>query len=233
MSDKNNGADYEVGYGKPPKKNQFKKGQSGNRKGRPPGAKNKGPATDKQLADIVRKEAYREVNVKEGDKEVTLTMAELIVRSMATNAGKGDHASQKTFSRMLEVTEAEKNRFKRELFDAAIEYKIYWSNELEYCRKNGLEPPELKLHPDHVHVDLDTLEVSVREPLSPEQQENYWWIRREYKKFSDELRSSRDELRNETDPEVKKMIRNEITFFQRLLNRFEEIQPWLKELRYP
>ena len=27
--------DYEVGYGRPPKKTQFKKGQSGNPKGRP------------------------------------------------------------------------------------------------------------------------------------------------------------------------------------------------------
>lgn len=32
--------DYEIGYGKPPKKHQFKKGQSGNAKGRPKGSKN-------------------------------------------------------------------------------------------------------------------------------------------------------------------------------------------------
>ncbi len=32
--------DYEVGYGKPPRHNRFTKGQSGNPRGRPPGAKN-------------------------------------------------------------------------------------------------------------------------------------------------------------------------------------------------
>lgn len=34
------GEKYEVGYGKPPKKNQFKRGFSGNNKGRPKGSKN-------------------------------------------------------------------------------------------------------------------------------------------------------------------------------------------------
>jgi hypothetical protein len=32
--------DYEVGYGKPPRHTRFVKGQSGNPRGRPPGAKN-------------------------------------------------------------------------------------------------------------------------------------------------------------------------------------------------
>lgn len=42
MSDDNEGKadDYDVGYGKPPKHTRFKKGQSGNPKGKPKGHKN-------------------------------------------------------------------------------------------------------------------------------------------------------------------------------------------------
>ena len=36
----NKAGDYEVGFGKPPKATQFKKGQSGNPKGKPKGQKN-------------------------------------------------------------------------------------------------------------------------------------------------------------------------------------------------
>lgn len=40
MTNKKDDDDYEVGYKKPPKHSQFKKGQSGNSKGRPKGSKN-------------------------------------------------------------------------------------------------------------------------------------------------------------------------------------------------
>ena len=46
--------DYDVGYGKPPKKNQFQKGQSGNPKGRPKGATSFGLAVRKQLSEKVQ-----------------------------------------------------------------------------------------------------------------------------------------------------------------------------------
>jgi hypothetical protein len=36
VSDEMDDDDYKVGYGRPPLRTRFKKGQSGNRKGRPP-----------------------------------------------------------------------------------------------------------------------------------------------------------------------------------------------------
>src|ERR1700758_304848 len=45
--------DYEIGYGKPPPRTRFKKGQSGNPRGRPPGAKNLKTLLSEALNEMV------------------------------------------------------------------------------------------------------------------------------------------------------------------------------------
>jgi hypothetical protein len=72
--------DYEVGYGKPPKASRFAPGQSGNRRGRPKGARNKalGPK-EERLAEIILGEAYRPVKMNDGKKRVTMPVIEAMV----------------------------------------------------------------------------------------------------------------------------------------------------------
>jgi Family of unknown function (DUF5681) len=70
-------SDYEVGHGKPPKSTQFKKGQSGNPKGRPKGSKN--------FATVYHKVGREFVTVKENGRTRRLTKQEAIARRF-TNA---------------------------------------------------------------------------------------------------------------------------------------------------
>jgi Family of unknown function (DUF5681) len=74
--------DYNVGYGKPPKRSRFKPGTSGNPRGRPKGTKN--------LRTIVRDTLFEKVKVTEGGKVRTMNRVEAIMTGMVAKALKGD-----------------------------------------------------------------------------------------------------------------------------------------------
>jgi hypothetical protein len=74
--------DYEVGYGKPPKDSQFKKGESGNPKGRTKNTRNF--KTD--LTKILEKP----ISVREGDRKFRVSGQEGMLMSLMSNCLKGD-----------------------------------------------------------------------------------------------------------------------------------------------
>ena len=63
--------DYEVGYGKPPISSRFKKGECGNRKGRPKGVKN--------AATILEERLNRMIEIRENGKSRKITALEGIL----------------------------------------------------------------------------------------------------------------------------------------------------------
>ena len=65
-------ASYSVGYGKPPIKHQFKPGQSGNRNGRPKGAKNT-PTLMHEMLDRKIEIRIKGINRKVSIREAILT----------------------------------------------------------------------------------------------------------------------------------------------------------------
>jgi hypothetical protein len=85
MNNDNREGGYEIGYGKPPRHTRFEKGQSGNSRGRPRGAKN---------FTTVAEEALREpVMIKENGRRKRATKMEVIFKQLVNKAAKGDHRS--------------------------------------------------------------------------------------------------------------------------------------------
>lgn len=74
--------DYDVGYRRPPKATQFKKGESGNPKGRPKGSRS--------LEKVVVDELKVKITVNENGRSKKVKKAEAIAKQMVNKAMTGD-----------------------------------------------------------------------------------------------------------------------------------------------
>jgi hypothetical protein len=84
---------YEVGYRKPPASRQFKKGTSGNPKGRPKGSRN--------FLTLLEQELGQNVVVTENGKKKRMTRLQAMVKRMVAAALQGDPKSQLTLIEVM------------------------------------------------------------------------------------------------------------------------------------
>jgi hypothetical protein len=97
MSRKAGSADYEIGYRRPPKEHQFKKGESGNRKGRPKG--------ERSFPALVAKALNERVMVQEGGQRKKVKKVEAAAKHLANKAASGDFRSIKLLIALRESAE--------------------------------------------------------------------------------------------------------------------------------
>jgi hypothetical protein len=160
---------YAVGYAKPPSETRYKPGQSGNPKGRPKGKRKpvRHPP-DERLKEIILGEAYRAIKVNDGDKQVTVPMAQAIMRSLAVTAAKGNTRAQRLFAELLGSSETSNKRAHDEWLETAITYKQDWEDELDRRKHFNITAPTPIPHPDDVIINLRIGTVSIHGPMTKE-----------------------------------------------------------------
>lgn len=93
---------YEVGYGKPPRANQFQAGRSGNPKGR--------PKAERNFIKLVENALQRTVTVQVGGKRRRMTQMEAMAEKVVLDALKGDPKARAQVLAMLEKKALVDNR---------------------------------------------------------------------------------------------------------------------------
>jgi hypothetical protein len=211
---------YDVGYRKPPTGGQFKAGQSGNPKGRPRGARNKTPALyEERLKSIILAEAYRRIRVNEGKRQKLIPMAVAIVRSVAVNAARGDHRSQRLFAEMLSETEHSDKQAYDDYARTMIEYKIDWQIELERRAQTEETGPEPVPHPDDIEIDFKTGRVSINGPFSKEDKARWDKLYGRVEECDRTIEECSAELRRCKNEGMRKVLEDEIRYEQNLRDK--------------
>ena len=99
--------DYPVGYARPPERSRFRKGQSGNPRGRPKGRKREVPFIG--LKEAFRNAMSQPLSMTLDGARVTTTRDEAIVHRVIAEALRGDHRAMKLcLAHMLEFGTGER-----------------------------------------------------------------------------------------------------------------------------
>jgi len=88
---------YDVGFGKPPKQNQFREGISGNPKGRPKGRRN--------LATILERVLQEKILINENGVRKTITKFEAALKQLVNRAASGDLAAMRQLAALAGAAE--------------------------------------------------------------------------------------------------------------------------------
>ncbi len=218
-------ANYEIGFGKPPAGTRFTPGQSGNPKGRPRGSKNKRPAlNDERLKGIILEEAYRNITVRDGHRNVSVPMAQAVVRSMAVNAAKGQHRAQRLFAEILSSTERQNKALADAWLGTAIEYKVEWERELHRREMLGITdlPPPLP-HPDQVKINMSTGLAHIEGPATKDQVGEVEMWRDRQRMFEEELEATLRALKRARKPERIAILQEEKEQVEQVLEVIESL----------
>jgi hypothetical protein len=133
--------EYKVGPGRPPKEHQYKRGVSGN----PKGAKRKPPPIELDLKAALERALDRKAQLKQGEREQTVTMAVAGIEQLVAQYAKGDRHAR------------------RDLIYLADKLGVDLLAGQTKALENALSPPNEAILGAYVHRQFDT--ARRREPV--------------------------------------------------------------------
>jgi hypothetical protein len=142
---KTQSASCDVGYGKPPRHTQFRKGQSGNPGGRPRGE----PV--ERLKALTLQEAYRAVVIMEDGRAQPVSALQAILRSQIELAMKGNIRAQRDI--LTAVRTFERQDAEAAAMDACVEGLVQQAADLEEAIKAAKRAaPRVELEMSYVEA---------------------------------------------------------------------------------
>lgn len=164
-------ADDDVGYCRPPKSGQFKKGHSGNLRGRPrkPTIISAAAFADSTFDRSLIEEMERPVVIRDGDKSEKATLVRAGIRSLSVKAAKGDVPSFKEIMKERHRIEIRRQTEWEVNVRFTLEYKQDMNERMRLEKKRGEVGPEIVPHPDDIEINFEKREIEFNGPITREQ----------------------------------------------------------------
>ncbi|HEY6767707.1 MAG TPA: DUF5681 domain-containing protein [Candidatus Sulfotelmatobacter sp.] len=132
---------YEIGYKKPPSHTRFKRGTSGNAKGRPKGSRN--------FATVFEQELKARIEVTENGKRKRISKREAIAKQTVNRAAAGDYKATATLLNEARLQETQNQFPLAQTLTVGTEDQMVMDNILKRIRQSQtpcfdgslLEPP--------------------------------------------------------------------------------------------
>jgi len=125
---------------------------------------------DIPLARMTLEEAARPVQVRVGDKVVKIPAYQAGVRATINNAARGSNPAMRNAHIILSHAQAQARAELEERINAAVAYKEAASARAHYCKRRGIRF-DWDIHPNDVHIDLNTGEVFIAGTMNQDERE--------------------------------------------------------------
>lgn len=215
-------------YRNPPVEHRFRKGVSGNPRGRP--RRNRafvsteiggrpGIGFEDRIKSLAIEEAYRLITIRKGDRTERIPVIQAILRKVAVAAANGNTRAQQNYLNLLIGAEADRRVATMELLKSAFDYKEHWHHVLAERARKGTTGPEPVPHPDDIIIDYDTGKIRIDGPVLEEEKEALDRSRAMWPVMEQLLKEINEEI--ESDPEDSSG--------RRLQKRLTKILEWLRK----
>lgn len=149
-----------------PNGRQWRKGQSGNPKGRP---KKKVEPSSLEMNEMILTEGLKPITVTEGGKPVTLPAVAAVFRANLVAAMKGNSHAQRSFLNLVANAQAHEQKRKADAIEAGLRLKIQLDFMIKEAVARGQSELDLPTHPSDIEINFETGEVKCFVAFTDEQ----------------------------------------------------------------